>query len=650
MDTSPENERRRSGQPQSKFDGLPAELQKEIVSHLDDASVCRLYAAYNERWKRYTPIKKVIANRLKKITVCVTPVVGVGCDTTLIDFKTWALLPLWCTVHVKTPVAFWELAKSYILQLQYALLEVSIYYELELSCPNYVDLKGLNGNVVAVHLENIDHVDIDDIPKSTKQLSLDSCSLGEAVNLTHLAMLTHVDIQLDVISPELQVWLPELVTTLHARDRRILVMSPLPNLQHYFGYYDAKLPWSQLKTITVDYIPGGTRCDLLEEVVLSGEVVDFKTIYCPKLRSVEIVSGEGEEITDIFTDDQLSQLQTFKGKKMTLSDLTLLQQVKELHVKYDQILTEHTALSPTLIKLAIISEFLVDGVPDQLTAFEYTRSRQVRSPEVNIAVASATLKRLVIDGANRLSVDCPHLDYLKWYRVRTIVECKTPSVKEMYLDDFNFTHGNLPNLRRLEIDGYYQGRAPMDVVIDHHLESVTLKLAQFGAVSFSANKVTLKTCRFLQTPSITARVVDAEDYHSHEGITCQQLICDTATQLPSMVERACLQWMPSDSRRWFRGCDNLRLVIITHGVVIYRLLAIPPSAIQLHLPGKDLRIEDIDAFKKSQKLELLQWGKAVGSDLPVDPPPDDITNGLVQVGSTVWCRPDTLTLRRPSDV
>lgn len=89
--------------------------------------------------------------------------------------------------------------------MQYVLLEVSIYYESEFSCPNFVDLKGLKGNVVAVHLKYIRHVDTDDIPKSTKELSLDGGGLNQTVNLTHWAMPTHVDIQSDFLNLDLQI-------------------------------------------------------------------------------------------------------------------------------------------------------------------------------------------------------------------------------------------------------------------------------------------------------------------------------------------------------------------------------------------------------------------------------------------------------------
>ncbi|CAN3376336.1 hypothetical protein DIURU_004074 [Diutina rugosa] len=153
--------------PPPTFEALPLEIVEIIVSHLDDVSVCRLYAAYNECVQMYVPVKKVIADRLKKVTVPVSPEVQPKHDTSMIDFATAALLPSWCHVHVHSRLAYWDLAKWYLRQLKFASVAITVYGSLAHK-QDYVDFNGVKGNVVAVHLKDINR--FRNIPLSTKEL------------------------------------------------------------------------------------------------------------------------------------------------------------------------------------------------------------------------------------------------------------------------------------------------------------------------------------------------------------------------------------------------------------------------------------------------------------------------------------------------
>ncbi|CAN3375944.1 hypothetical protein DIURU_003152 [Diutina rugosa] len=129
----------------------------------------------------------------------------------------------------------------------------------------------------------------------------------------------------------------------------------LRSLQHYTGGYYANLSWSSLKTVAVDRIPDGKRCDMLEEVTLLDQMTmtSFKNTHCPKLRSVSIPSYQTGVITDYFNQDQLKQLTTFKGANIRLDDLTLLEHVEVLAVQCAEIITEDTPLSSDLVDLTV---------------------------------------------------------------------------------------------------------------------------------------------------------------------------------------------------------------------------------------------------------------------------------------------------------
>ena len=457
---------------------LPKDVQDEVLLHLDVLSMRRLYRIANDKC-----LLEAIGNHLKKYTVEVTPEHVVKDDCTKIDLKTLSLL-LPCKVHIKTSVGMWEFTKKWILLLKFNLLEITVYNKPPFS-HRVFDLKGLEGNPVVMHLEGIENLATADIPKSVENLEIIKCTLkGGILDIGALAALLttlSVEIPLDFAFP---------------------CASLLLSLQHYTGKYVAGLPWSQLKTVVVDRIPDGTRCDLLEEATFTQPFNStFENHNYPRLTSVLLVPEQTGDITELFSPDQLIRLKKFKGENVVLNDLTLLPNVEILHVKYYQTLTRHTPLSPHLVELKIVSDSPVEGISDQLTVFEYVN----RSRGRDVIVDSTTLKRLLVEGAFRLTVECPHLEDLALEHVLCDVVLNTPTVRKLSLGGSYLPLLNLPNLRQLHI--MQQVHGVTHVVFNHHLESVTLQGMLLGKVSFSADKVSLKFCEFTQTPSDRKSVV-----------------------------------------------------------------------------------------------------------------------------------------------
>ena len=633
--------------PPPTFETLPADIVEIVVSHLDDASVCRLYAAFNERMQMYVPVKKAIARRLEKFTVLVSPELHL----TLIDLDTAALLPPWCHVHVKSRVAYWDLAKWYLRQLKFALVVITVYGS-SLYDQYCVDFNGVKGNVVAVHFVNIYNIDFSGIPRSTKELSFPRVILWNEVDLTHLTKLTRVDILppgCPVGTEGPKIILPQLVTTIHNLLYDIVRFSPLSHLQHFSYGWLANLPWSQLKTAAVEFIKDGTRCDLLEEVKIKAPA-DFRNIRCPNLRSVMWNSLSYRHISEIFTNYQMNRLRTFKGEMAILDDLTELLQVEVLHVRYNHTFTKHTPLPPSLVELKIYSKSPVEGIPDQLKVFEYKRTYYLIGENAHISVTSATLKRLLIVSARSLSFNCPHLEELMIHFARSIGERIAPKLRKLNLKGLPIPLENFPNLRQLHMLNFsIIGPSKVDVVIGQYLESVTIEHVELDRVVFSANEVTLKHCSFWTTPAISARVLKALETTIKGGITCQELICDTIERVPNMVEYASLQSLPLHTRRLFSGCNKLASVSIDSGRCVNDELVIPASVVQLKLPREaKFRFEGTEMSKTPQKLKYFHW-EGTRTENQIDHTPEGIKNRFEQIESN-WCHRDKLRLRQPLNI
>lgn len=134
--------------------------------------------------------------------------------------------------------------------------------------------------------------------------------------------------------------------------------------------------------------------------------------------------------------------------------------------------------------LTILSFSPVEGIPRQLTVFNYTGN-----DASDVTVTSPTLKRLLIWRAVRVKVNCPQLEVLDLRLISTIVECNTPKISKLCFYKSRIPFEYFPNLRQLFMkDGKPYAT---DIVIGQHLDFVTLDDMGLGKVRFSASKVVL---------------------------------------------------------------------------------------------------------------------------------------------------------------
>ena len=598
------------------FMDFPADIQIRILELLDFDTVCHVYAAYSGH-PSFEVFRRGTASHFRRLMMNVTLEYVVKGDHTKIDLKTLSFLPP-CHAHIKTSVGMWELTKKWILVMEFRLLEITV--DNEHPAHEVFDLKGLEVKPFAINFEGIRDLDSANIPDSVAELQITECTLkGGILDIGALAALLII---LIVDSTEVN---------------HFPCASLLLNLQHYTGNYVAGLPWSQLKTVVVDRIPDGTRCDLLEEATFTQPFNStFENHNYPRLTSVLLVPEQTGDITELFSPDQLIRLKKFKGENVVLNDLTLLPNVEILHVKYYQTLTRHTPLSPHLVELKIVSDSPVEGISDQLTVFEYVN----RSRGRDVIVDSTTLKRLLVEGAFRLTVECPHLEDLALEHVLCDVVLNTPTVRKLSLGGSYLPLLNLPNLRQLHI--MQQVHGVTHVVFNHHLESVTLQGMLLGKVSFSADKVSLKFCEFTQTPSIDA--ISLETYRllqSGDGVSCRELVCKAIERIPRMVEKLSIVGGNHIAADSLIGCDNLKALSVESFDHQYgqARLDIPESVEKLCLYfGNEMKV--------NVRAQQLKWYQLCGTYH------EYIATGMladlaVPVGPYLVCKPEMLPPEQP---
>lgn len=202
-------------------------------------------------------------------------------------------------------------------------------------------------------------------------------------------------------------------------------------------------------------------------------------------------------INDIFTNGQQTQLVLCECCDQ-INDLTLMMNVRVLHVIYNEGLIEHTPLPPTLVELAVISNCPVDGIPSQLEVVGYI-SRDCR----DISVRSSKLKRLLITRAKKLTIDCPNIEAMNRKHYLSIEECNVPNVSELDTIDRAGLLERVPNLRRLTIT---EGNSKWaDLVITQRLEWVKLVRVKLGHMVLSANSISVDSCKFTHAPTFTTK-------------------------------------------------------------------------------------------------------------------------------------------------
>ena len=414
-------------------------------------------------------------------------------------------------------------------------------------------------------------------------------------------------------------------------------VSSLPNIMKVAGNSLSNVPWSQIEAASVPSIPTDARCELLKEVSVLYKYgrenlqANFKNIYCPNLQKVLFHPSIEGGITDFFTATQLSQLKFFYGDGISVPDLELLPQAEDLRVLYDEPLTRHSVLPSKLVKLFIESLEPVNGIPSQLKSFAlYTGTSEGLT-----VVDSDTLKELDVASEGPVSIDCPNLTDLT-LNVSSIEECKVPNVERLKIELSLFPFQRVPRLRRL----YMGGIGISNVPIDSHLEYVYLENVQSSNLLISANIIYVRQDdAFVHSSSATEF---SDDY------TCQKLDCNSDIKMPKSVESLILTLTSSWDGADFGSRDDLKSICIKRTGSF--TLTAPKNLEKLRI--LDVRDPVLIRFGDTAKLEYIEYfDRALIPQYEageVITPPAFVPGGFVQVGPTLWCRPDILQLWKPS--
>lgn len=171
--------------PPRRFVDLPIDVYEEIFKFLDIRSVSRMFKAYSilpgfKDFRQKTT--KYFRGRVVKVSLEHI----IQSNTTQISFDLLAYLPP-CDIHVECSAGLFELSKNYLKQIQYKLLSLRVLGHCD--SPLRVDLKGLDGNVVALQLIVVE-IDANEIPVTTEILSLRLCKFKAPPSLRQLVNLT----------------------------------------------------------------------------------------------------------------------------------------------------------------------------------------------------------------------------------------------------------------------------------------------------------------------------------------------------------------------------------------------------------------------------------------------------------------------------
>ncbi|CAN3371681.1 hypothetical protein DIURU_001816 [Diutina rugosa] len=620
----------------SRFVALPYDVYDEIFKFLDLYSLRSMFEAYSIR-PDYETFRRTSTRHFKKRVENVTVEHLCDGDTSKVDFPMLAMFPP-CKINVEVPVELFEIVKLYLKQVKVERLDLNVYDEgAGFSRINLGDISEVTELVLFGVLVNTD-----EFPVTVEQLSLVECQFESShPSLVHLTNLTKC--RIGDCDHDFYGELPPSITyiSIFNGEDASVDGSSLPNLKHISGPANG-IFWDRIESADVDEIPEGTICANLKDLELSSSQ-SLKNIHCPNLRSVSL-DGRINHINDVLTYGQQNQLESCEYFGRT-NDLTLMSNLRRLRVGYKERLTEHTPLPPNLVELVIDSGRPVEGIPLQLEVFGYICS----SVDCDVTVRSPTLKRLSVDYATNLTVNCANLETLELECYSSLVECNVPNVTELRARDREGLLERVPKLRRLTLlDG-----KPLvaDLVINQRLEYISLGLLRLGEVTLSADTILIRDCKFIHTPTITARSLticqsDVQNV-TITNVTCQELICDNLNHIPLMVEKLILSSYSSFSRDLFSNCRNLTSLTIRHTDIK------PVSSNRLDLPSTLRKLR----LTSCQNVHMLNFENVtqldyIGCDsrsLEMVPgtigvlKPANFPNGLVSSGPNLWYRPDLLT-------
>lgn len=635
-----------------RFEHLDTDVHNIIFALLDVPSVCRLAIAYAG-----FGFRRVIADYLSAHVVEVSPEYIVSGDESQVDLATMVLLPSQCRVKVVTSVAFWELARGHFLSEgcpQFKLVAIERAPSIGSAIP--MKLGGLSQNITSINLADV-VLEARDIPPTMETLSLKNCYVKPTRDFSHLVNLTHLHDENYYDTSD--IVLPPLITTLYLGRRKDFVfdVSGLPHLKHVSGRSFANLPWDQLETITCEDIPAGTRCRHLKEITIDpvndegARYPDFAGIDCPELHRVEYHCwSRGGDLAEFFSPPQLARLTMFSSLLVGVSDLSVLANVNVLHCRLDVTLTERTPLPPHLVELKLMSSQPVRGVPPQLEVFAYNAYEVARRPH-HVVVASANLRQLQVSTAKSLTISCGNLTELTVADVRCMHKLYVPNLERLTVGNTSVPLvkiSRLPKLAHLKLTAIDLPRTKM--VFTHPLTSVVLAGCKLGRVVVSADTVALEYCELTTCPTIRAKVVKAHGTKVGEGDTavefgagceCQELVCDTVSQIPATVEKVAMLSMPQDPTHLFLVCKSLKsLLLYTYSVTNIRVPpsvtylkvgAMPPEALATILAKSDAsRLEYVECLLTSLPASYAAYQKL-------------IPKTHQHCGGYLWCRHDLLT-------
>lgn len=618
--------------PPAKFVTLPYEVYDEIFKFLDLYSLRLMFEAYSAH-PDYEAFRQNSTRHFKKRVEEVTVEHILDGDTSKVDFHMLSMFPP-CKIRVEVTAGLMELARSYLQQTSYEQLNLKVRQASSTRRP--ICLRGIV-KLVALELADV-IVNVDEIPVTVEKLSFDWCRLlspqSRAPSLVHLIKLTHFEIT--GYYYDLSGKLPPLITTiiLYAAGRPPLDVSSLPNLKHIECHSFGNIPWAQLESAVVDEIPDGTVCANLKDLRLMKRRPSLKSIHCPNLQNFMLFHPV-HFINDVFTDGQRDQLVSCKCFGQT-NDLTLMMNVRVLHVIFTERLTKHTPLPPNLVELRVDSDCPVDGIPSQLEVFGYSSSERH-----DIVVRSSKLKRLLIPRAKKLTINCPNLEALTLKHYLSIEECNVPNVSELYTSDRAGLLERVPNLRRLTIT---EGNPKWaDLVITQRLEWVMLVSVELSHVVLSANSIAVESCEFTHAPIFTTKYLQTLNSRIEDvtKVTCQKLECDELQHIPTMVEELTIRSIQSISHDLLTNCKRLKSLTITDPG--------PPPA----LPNKLALPASLKKFKtdNTKHVEVFNFDNVTKLDYiscdncslgMVDEVSSFIPDGLVLLGPGLWCHPDIL--------
>lgn len=552
-----------------RLETLPNEILSEIYAHLGVADLCRFFL--NLELSKFTAR---LADHLKTLVVFVTPDELSYDNSPWINFSTYARLPP-CEILVRTPCGQLDLTKWHLNQVKYSQLTLLVQHNAKYYLG--VDFTGINGHVSKVRIRGRIELNPNMIPRSVRELSLDGCRTTLPLNFEHLTYLTHFKAKR--LTPVGTLVLPLLVTDIEICDNLRLTFNAtlLPNLKNLKGpfLYNIKGTWVRLSCVS----SANYWSPEMWRKMTTTDGICFKEMPSTQLQEV-VLHGQhhGVDATNVFTDNQLSQLTMLRAQTLSVRDMDMLFAMKVLQIKFDKVLHRFTRLPPNVDEFVMVLSQPVTGIPSQLKVFGY---KNFDNLEVNdIVIDSKTVRYVNILRARTVTINCVKLTRLAVEAVMSVGYPNAPNVVNLKVDGTKVPLKLFPRLAHLSMRNVNQA-----VEISHLLKSVTLDKMKLSRVALTAEQVELLYCEFwsnFKRPQIEAQLLNLLDtvLDRVDGIKCQYLFCGKRgriVSIPRMVEKLYIshlndQWVENCKGR--RGgtpilarlerCDRLKSVEISH--------------------------------------------------------------------------------------